>query len=124
MAAIEKELRDVKAKDRAARGRRRRLDTLSRQLTIYDLVSQGFSFGKIAKQLRTNKITSIKCDWLSAKRNIYGYGDTPDILSKKRLPLLNFNPETHLDSCSQCRSAKTFEQMCQVAKTHVDKDKP
>lgn len=112
---IERELRGV---IRARPRRRKRLDKLEFHLQVFDLARSGETFPAIAKKLR-RRLSTVKSAYLMAVWNIFGRGNVP----RKRDRLLSrFDPTTHTQGCSDCQKAKTFEEMCFVARLWAGED--
>jgi hypothetical protein len=97
---------------------RRRLDRVDYYLQVYDLSEKGAKFGSIAKTLH-RPVSSVKVAFLAARRNIFGPAYAP---TKKGIVLESFDAENHMKTCSVCKRAETFDQLCMKAKLWVNQD--
>lgn len=112
---IEKEL--GRHSPRHRRGRRR-LNQVEFHLKVFDLAEEGMTFKAMAVKLGRRPST-IKSALLVARRKIFG--DAP-IPSKAALPLLDFDPATHVPRCSTCQNALALEEMCGKARAYGRQD--
>lgn len=112
---IEKELREA---TQGRHQRRRRLDTVDFYLRVFDLAVNGDTFSQIAKKLKRRPST-IKSAYLAASRNIFGPAEKP---RKKTLPLVDFDPSTHMERCPTCQEAQAPEEFCSPARLYACQD--
>lgn len=112
---IEQELRGA---TQGRHQRRRRLDMVDFHLRVFDLAVNGDTFSQIAKQLKRYPST-VKSAYLAACRNIFGPVEKP---RKKTLPLVDFDPSTHMELCSTCQKAQALEEFCSQARLYACQD--
>lgn len=112
---IEEQLRNF-YRDRPKR--RRRLDRIGFNCTVYDLAVEGKKFWEIATTLN-KRVPTVKSAYLTARRNIFLIREPP---TKKQLPLIDFDSNSHCQSCAICQKAQTFGDMCEKARLYSGKD--
>lgn len=95
---------------------RHRLDKSTLQLQIFDHITEGEKFTDIASKLK-KPVSTVKSLYLAVSRKIFN----PSVpkLGHKDVPLVDFDPETHVQKCSTCQSARSFEKMCKLAQTYA-----
>lgn len=97
------------------------------QLQVYDRTAlQAESFSVVAREFR-KPIATIKSAYLLARNKIAALAITPIFLSenqpnKKGRALASFDPETHITSCSKCKKAEEFDQMCAQARLFTNQE--
>jgi len=103
---------------------RRRLDKVDYQLAVYDRANQGETFAKIHRSLK-KPVSTVKSLLLAATQNIYGSLSGPSkkkLPPKKKLPLMDLDPDKHIATCPQCSKAKTVEEMCSKVQIFAEQD--
>jgi hypothetical protein len=98
--------------------KRRRLDKIDFQLSVYDLAERSTPFSVIARDLQ-RQTSTVKSAFLAARRAIFG--DAPG-LSKTELPIASVDFETHVRRCATCQAADQFDDMCAVARAWAGQD--
>jgi len=99
------------------------------QLQVYDRAGlTGESFSVVARELRKPTAT-IKTAFLLVKKKIdslfpalYPFSPNQKEPTKKALALASLDPETHVTSCSKCKKAEEFDQMCAQARLFIKQD--
>lgn len=111
VSAFETEARDLVGKG----GSRRRYDKARFYLDVYDRAEKAQSFDNIARALN-RPLSTVKSAYIAASRNIFGVAGAP---SKAKVPLVGFDHKKHMGSCSTCKKAQTFNDMCAAARTYA-----
>jgi len=112
---IEEQLRNF-YRDRPKR--RRRVDKVDFNCKVYDLAKEGKKFSEIAATLN-KRLSTVKSAYLTASRHIFLLSEPP---TKKELPLIDFDPHRHCQSCAICQKAQTFDSMCEKSRLFADRD--
>ena len=121
LALIEEDLRKAVHERREVfgeRGGRRRLDKVDFYLRVYDLATRGETFSAIAAALGRRPST-VKSAFVAARINIFGPQAAP---TKRELPLVGFDPESHFQKCAACKKAERPEEFCTQARAYVEQD--
>ncbi len=100
------------------RAARRRSDKADFYLGVYDRAKEGQTFAAIAKSLK-RKLSTVKSAYLSAGRSIFGVAGVP---TKKEVPLVGFDQKQHMQSCSTCKAAEKYEDLCPAAQAYATQD--
>ena len=106
------------------RPERLQLKTIEFQLSVYDLAKEGKTFPDIAQRLDSYPST-VKSALLAASKKINGTtrsAEPPAVISKKALPLVDFDHENHIAQCAKCNGATRLEDMCEIVVTYVSQD--
>lgn len=109
--------------------KRHRLDKSAFYIKVYDLASEGATFVQIAKRLG-EPLSTVKSAFLRIRRSIFELSSQTESdthsssapLTKKTVVLAGFDPEVHTVTCSTCKAATTFDEMCNKAKSYTSQD--
>ncbi|GKS59854.1 hypothetical protein YTPLAS18_33810 [Nitrospira sp.] len=109
---------------------RRRLDKADYYLRVYDGVTAGKPYIKVAKQVR-RPVSTVKKAYLVVARDIQklapekeGALQAAEVekMSKEQLAMVDLDVDTHMQQCAVCQRAETLDQMCLQVQTFVNQD--